>query len=93
MDTRHIFKEAAVKEEFLDRFEELKQASEFGLAPAQFIATPITYLSDVNSAGLKIAHGLTFMQSWYWDLDEQTRAFAKRFQSRSRVSRRYCPPR
>jgi branched-chain amino acid transport system substrate-binding protein len=58
----------------------LKQASEFGLAANQYLATPITYLSDVNAAGLNIAHGLTFMQSWYWDLNDQTRAFAARFE-------------
>jgi branched-chain amino acid transport system substrate-binding protein len=61
----------------------LKQANEFGLTPKQYLATPITYLSDVNSAGLKIAQGLTFMQSWYWDLDDATRAFAARFQKRT----------
>jgi branched-chain amino acid transport system substrate-binding protein len=61
----------------------LKQASEFGLTPKQYLATPITYLSDVNSAGLKIAQGLTFMQSWYWDLDDATRAFAARFEKRT----------
>jgi branched-chain amino acid transport system substrate-binding protein len=61
----------------------LKQANEFGLTPKQYLATPITYLSDVNSAGLKIAHGLTFMQSWYWDLSEATRAFAARFEKRT----------
>ena len=60
----------------------LKQANEFNLAPAQYLATPITYLSDVNALGLDVAHGLTFMQSWYWDLDDQTRAFAKRFYAR-----------
>ena len=59
----------------------LKQANEFGLTAKQSLATPITYLTDVNSAGLKIAHGLTFMQSWYWDLDDKTRAFAKRFKA------------
>jgi branched-chain amino acid transport system substrate-binding protein len=57
----------------------LKQANEFGLTTNQYLATPITYLSDVNAAGLEIAHGLVFMQSWYWDLDDSTRAFAKRF--------------
>ena len=57
----------------------LKQANEFGLTPTQTLATPITYLSDVNAIGLKLAHGLVFMQSWYWDLDDETRAFAKRF--------------
>src|ERR1700722_4991668 len=60
----------------------LKQANEFNLAAGQFLATPITYLSDVNAAGLDVAHGLTFMQSWYWDLDDRTRDFAKRFYAR-----------
>jgi branched-chain amino acid transport system substrate-binding protein len=62
----------------------LKQASEFGIAPAQYIATPITYLSDVNAMGLPIAHDLEFMQSWYWDLNDKTRAFAKRFYERTK---------
>ena len=53
----------------------LKQANEFKLAPAQYLATPITYLSDVNALGLDVAHDLTFMQSWYWDLNDQTRSF------------------
>ena len=57
----------------------LKQASEFNLSPGQYLATPITYLSDVHAIGLDVAHGLTFMQSWYWDLNPETREFAKRF--------------
>ena len=61
----------------------LKQASEFGLARTQYLATPITYLSDVNAAGLNIAQGLTFMQSWYWDLNDETRAFSARFEKKT----------
>ena len=57
----------------------VEQANEFHLAPAQYLATPITYLSDVHALGLETAQGLAFMQSWYWDLDDETRAFAKRF--------------
>ncbi len=60
----------------------LKQANEFMLAPAQYLATPITYLSDVDALGLEVAHDLTFMQSWYWDLNDRTRDFAKRFFAR-----------
>jgi len=37
----------------------LKQANEFNLAPGQYLATPITYLSDVNAIGLDVAHDLT----------------------------------
>ena len=65
-----------------DLLNALKQASEVHLASAQYLATPITYLSDVNAAGLDVAHDLTFMQSWYWDLNDQTRAFGKRFFAR-----------
>ena len=61
----------------------LKQANEFGVTPAQYIAAPITYLSDVNALGLAMAHDLTFMQSWYWDLNDATRAWAKRFYDRT----------
>jgi branched-chain amino acid transport system substrate-binding protein len=62
----------------------LKQANEFAIVPAQYIATPITYLSDVNALGLAIGHDLVFMQSWYWDLNDATRAFAKRFYDRTK---------
>ena len=61
----------------------LKQANEFGVTPAQYIAAPITYLSDVDALGLPVAHDLTFMQSWYWDLNDATRAWAKRFYDRT----------
>ena len=60
----------------------IKQANEFKLSPGQYLTTPITYLSDVDALGLDVAHGLTFMQSWYWDLDDETREFAKRFYAR-----------
>jgi branched-chain amino acid transport system substrate-binding protein len=60
----------------------LKQANEFKLSPGQYLATPITYLSDVNAIGLDVAHDLTFMQSWYWDLDDKKREFATRFYDR-----------
>ncbi len=62
----------------------LKQANEFGVTPNQYIATPIMYLSDVNALGLAIAHDLTFMQSWYWDLNDATRAWSKRFFARTK---------
>jgi branched-chain amino acid transport system substrate-binding protein len=60
----------------------LKQAHEFNLAEGQYLASPITWLSDVNAAGLDVAQGQIFMQSWYWDLNDKTREFAKRFFAR-----------
>ena len=58
----------------------IKQASEFGIvAGGQKLAALLLFVNDVHSLGLKIAQGLTFTESFYWDLNEQTRAFSKRF--------------
>jgi branched-chain amino acid transport system substrate-binding protein len=62
----------------------IKQASEFGIvAGGQKIAALLLFLSDVNALGLNLAQGLTFTESFYWDLNDGTRAFSKRFQDRS----------
>ena len=58
----------------------IKQASEFGIvAGGQKLAALLLFINDVHSLGLKTAQGLTFTESFYWDLNDQTRAFAKRF--------------
>lgn len=57
----------------------LKQAAEFGVTQKQMVLTPLMFIVDVHSLGLDVAQGLTFTQSWYWDLDEETRAWSKRF--------------
>jgi branched-chain amino acid transport system substrate-binding protein len=58
----------------------IKQASEFGIvAGGQKLAGLLLAINDVHSLGLKVAQGLTFTESFYWDLNDQTRAFAKRF--------------
>ncbi|MFZ5734680.1 MAG: ABC transporter substrate-binding protein [Pseudomonadota bacterium] len=63
----------------------IKQAAEFGLVQGgQKLAAMLLFLSDVHSLGLKSAQGLTFTESFYWDLNEGTRAWSKRFAERSR---------
>jgi branched-chain amino acid transport system substrate-binding protein len=58
----------------------IKQASEFGIAAGgQKLAALLLFINDVHALGLKTAQGLTFTESFYWDLNDQTRAFAKRF--------------
>ncbi|WP_293860942.1 ABC transporter substrate-binding protein [uncultured Alsobacter sp.] len=57
----------------------LKQAAEFGLTKRQSVLTPLMFIVDVHSLGLEIAQGLTFTQSTYWDMNDETRAWAKRF--------------
>jgi branched-chain amino acid transport system substrate-binding protein len=60
----------------------VEQAHEFGLTQKQTLAAPGFYLSDVHAVGLERTQGLTFMQSWYWDLNDTTRAWARRFMAR-----------
>lgn len=57
----------------------LKQAQEFGLASGQVtLAAMIGYITDVMGMGLDTAHGLTLTETFYWDLDDRTRAFMGR---------------
>jgi branched-chain amino acid transport system substrate-binding protein len=58
----------------------IKQASEFGIvAGGQKLAALLLFVTDVHSLGLKTAQGLTFTESFYWDLNEKTREWSKRF--------------
>jgi branched-chain amino acid transport system substrate-binding protein len=58
----------------------IKQAAEFGIvAGGQNLAGLLVFITDVHALGLKTAQGLIFTETFYWDKDEQTRAFAKRF--------------
>jgi len=60
----------------------VKQASEFGLvAKGVKLAAPITYINDVHGIGLPQAQGLLLTETFYWDLNDRTRAFTKRVQS------------
>lgn len=57
----------------------MKQASEYGISARQKIAAPILFLTDIDAIGLKTLAGLQFIQTWYWDQDEKSRAWAKRY--------------
>ena len=57
----------------------IEQAHEFGLTPKQVLAAPSFYLSTAHAIGLAKAQGLLVMQSWYWDTNDETRAWAQRF--------------
>lgn len=58
----------------------IKQAAEFGVTNGgQRLAGLLVTLNDVHSLGLKTAQGLTFTDPWYWDMNDESRAFAKRY--------------
>jgi len=63
----------------------IKQASEFGIvAGGQKLAGLLLFITDVHSLGLKVAQGLNFTETFYWDLNDGTRAFSKRFSDRAK---------
>jgi branched-chain amino acid transport system substrate-binding protein len=66
-----------------DTINAIKQAGEFGIvAGGQNLAAIVMFISDVHSLGLKLAQGLIITEAYYWDLNDKTRAFGKRFQER-----------
>jgi branched-chain amino acid transport system substrate-binding protein len=63
-----------------DTINTIKQAGEFGVvAGGQNLAAIVMFISDVHSLGLKLAQGLIVTEAYYWDLNDRTRAFGKRF--------------
>src|SRR3989449_7886614 len=63
----------------------IKQGAEFGIVKGgQNFAGLLVFLSDVHALGLPTAQGLVFTETFYWDLNDRTRAFAKRFADRNR---------
>jgi branched-chain amino acid transport system substrate-binding protein len=62
----------------------IKQASEFGIvAGGQKLAALLLFINDVHALGLKTAQGLTFTESFYWDLNDKTREWSKRFAAKT----------
>jgi branched-chain amino acid transport system substrate-binding protein len=57
----------------------LKAANEFGITKTMKPAALLAFLTDIHSLGLNTAQGLYLTTAWYWDLNPETRAFAKRF--------------
>src|SRR4029453_14781999 len=63
-----------------DTTNSIKQAAEFGIVKGgQNLAGLLVFLTDVHALGLQTAQGLIFTETFYWDLNDQTRAFEKRF--------------
>lgn len=57
----------------------IKQASEFGITPKQSLAGLLMFITDVHSLGLKSTQGMYLTTGFYWDLNDATRAWSKRF--------------
>jgi branched-chain amino acid transport system substrate-binding protein len=57
----------------------LKATDEFGIGKTMKPAALLAFISDIHALGLKTAQGLYLTTGWYWDLNDKTRAFAKRY--------------
>ena len=57
----------------------LKAANEFGITRTMKPAALLAFLTDIHSLGLNTAQGLYLTTGWYWDLNPDTRAYAKRY--------------
>jgi branched-chain amino acid transport system substrate-binding protein len=57
----------------------VKQAGEFGITREQKLAGLIVFIADIRSLGLQSAQGLLLSSAFYWDLNDETRAWSKRF--------------
>jgi branched-chain amino acid transport system substrate-binding protein len=68
-----------------DLMNAVKQSSDFQITKEQKIVTPITFITDVHGMGLSAAQGLQFVTAFYWDRDEQSRAWSKKFFERRKV--------
>lgn len=63
-----------------DTINSIKQAGEFGIvAGGQKLAGLLVFITDVNALGLQTAQGLVLTESFYWDTNDQTRAWSDRF--------------
>ncbi len=68
-----------------DTINSIKAASEFGIAKGgQKLAGLLVFINDVHALGLPTAQGLNLTESFYWDRDDKTRAWSKRFAERSK---------
>lgn len=66
-----------------DTINSVKQAKEFGITQAgQKLAGLLMFITDIHAIGLAEGQGLVFTDSFYWDLDDKTRAWSKKFMER-----------
>ena len=62
-----------------DTINSIKAANEFGLTKTQTLAGLLVFISDIHSLGLQATQGMYVTEAWYWDLNDETRKWSKRF--------------
>jgi len=73
-----------------DTINSIKQASEFGIVKGgQSLAGLLVFATDVNALGLQTAQGLVLTETFYWDLNDSTRAWTKRWHAERNAANKY----
>jgi len=62
-----------------DTINSIKAANEFGITKNQQLAGLLVFITDIHSLGLQVTQGMLLTEGWYWDFNDETRAFGKRF--------------
>lgn len=65
-----------------DLINTIKAANEFGVTDTMTLAGLLVFINDVHSLGLDVTQGMYLTTPWYWDLSDETRAWAARFEER-----------
>ena len=73
-----------------DTINSIKQASEFGIVKGgQSLAGLLVFATDINALGLQTAQGLSLTETWYWDLNDASRAWTKRWHQERGATNKY----
>ena len=73
-----------------DTINSIKQAAEFGIVKGgQSLAGLLVFATDVNALGLQTAQGLVLTETFYWDLNDDTRAWTKRWHAERNAPGKY----
>jgi branched-chain amino acid transport system substrate-binding protein len=67
-----------------DTINSIKAANEFGVTRNQSLAGLLVFISDIHSLGLGVTQGMYVTEAWYWDLNDETRKWGKRFFERTK---------
>ncbi len=67
-----------------DTVNSVKAAHEFGLTKKMKLAGLLMYINDVHAIGLNMTQGMYLTDGWYWDTNDETRAWAKKFMARNK---------
>jgi branched-chain amino acid transport system substrate-binding protein len=65
-----------------DTINSIKAANEFGLTKTQTLAGLLVFITDIHSLGLDVTQGMYVTEGWYWNLNDETREWARRFHDR-----------